>query len=65
MVFSKVKRLVNPIRVAEILAAGEAIDEAKVLVKGYERLLGIHVELHLALDSKDLLEILQNLSELC
>ena len=54
----KSKRPVKSIGAAEILAAGEAIDEAKVLVKAYQVLFGIHIDLLLALDSKDLFDTL-------
>ena len=54
----KSKRPVRSIGAAEILAAGEAIDEAKVLVKAYQVLFGIHVDLVLVVDSKDLFETL-------
>ena len=52
----KSKRPVNSIGAAEILAAGEAIDEAKVLVKAYHIIFGIHVDLILAVDSEDFFE---------
>ena len=43
---------------AETLAAGEAIDKGKVLVKAVEELLGTEVNLCLVLDSKDLFSTL-------
>lgn len=54
----KSRRPVKSIGAAEILAAGEAIDEGKVLANAYKALLGINVELLIALDSKDLFETL-------
>lgn len=54
----KSKRPVKSIGAAEILAAGEAIDEGKVLAKAYEVLLGMNIDLLIAVDSKDLFETL-------
>lgn len=54
----KSKRPVKSIGAAEILAAGQAIDEGKVLASAYHILLGVQVDLVIALDSKDLFETL-------
>ena len=54
----KSKRPVKSIGAAEILAAGEAIDEGKVLVNAYRVLLGMDIDLMISLDSKDLFETL-------
>ena len=43
---------------AETLAAGEAIDEGKVLVKALEALLGTELKLWITVDSKDLFSTL-------
>lgn len=50
----KPKRPVKSIGSAEIYAAGEAIDEGKVLAKAYERLLGVKTHLWVVVDSRDL-----------
>lgn len=50
----KSKRPLKSIRAAEILAAVEAIEEGKLLASAYKKLLGIHIDLIIALDSKDL-----------
>ena len=50
----KSKRPVKSIGAAEILAAGAAIDEGKMLVKAYEKLLNVSVAHIVAVDSKDL-----------
>lgn len=52
----KSKRPVKSIGAAEILAAGEAIDERKVLANAYRVLLDMDIDLMIALDSKDLFE---------
>ena len=54
----KSKRSVKSIGDAEILAAGETIDEGKVLANAYRELLHMEIELLVALDSKDLFETL-------
>lgn len=50
----KSKRPTKSIGAAETFATGECIDEGKMLAKAYELLLGIEVELWIAVDSKDL-----------
>ena len=50
----KSRRPVKSIGAAETLAAGEAIDEGKVLSKAFKILLGIQVGLWVVVDSKDL-----------
>ena len=54
----KSKRPVKSIGAAEILAAGEGIDEAKFLTNAYKALLGVHIDLQLVVDSKDLYDSL-------
>lgn len=54
----KSKRPVKSIGAAEILAAGEAIDEGIVLAGAYQVLLGVQADLVIAFDSKDLFETL-------
>lgn len=54
----KSKRPVKSVASAEILAAGEPVDEGKLLRKAFDNLLGIDVELVIALDSKDLFDTL-------
>ncbi|PXF44742.1 hypothetical protein BWQ96_05501 [Gracilariopsis chorda] len=50
----KSRRPVKSIGSAEILAAGEAIDEGKLLAKAYSKLLGFEIGLWIVVDSKDL-----------
>eukprot|EP00171_Calliarthron_tuberculosum_P001315 IDg1315t1 len=50
----KSKRPVKSIGSAEILAAGEAIDEGKNVANAYQKLLGLKVDLIVVVDSKDL-----------
>ena len=50
----KSKRPVKSIGAAETLAAGEAIDEGKILARVYSKLFGMQVKLSVALDTKDL-----------
>lgn len=50
----KSKRPVKSVPAAEILAAGEAIDEAKCIAHAYSELLGMHTGIRLCVDSKDL-----------
>lgn len=50
----KAKRPVRSTAAAEILAAGEAIDEGKMIAHTVSLLFGIKVELIIILDSKDL-----------
>eukprot|EP00171_Calliarthron_tuberculosum_P001292 IDg1292t1 len=50
----KSKRPVRSIGSAEILAAGEAIDMGKTIVKSYERLLNVKVDNLIVVDTKDL-----------
>ncbi len=45
---------------AETLAAGASIDEGKLLVKAYERLLNVGINLLIAVDSKDLYDTLSS-----
>lgn len=52
LVSDKSNRPVKSIGAAEIVAAGEAIDEGKVLVKAYEALLKIPINLFIVVDSK-------------
>lgn len=60
------KKSVRPVRSigsAEIIAAGIAIDEGKLLVKAYETLLSIKIDLRVAVDSKDLWDSLSSCHE--
>lgn len=50
----KSRRPVKSIGTAETLAAGEGIDEGKVIAKTFEVLLGTEVQLFIVVDSKDL-----------
>ena len=50
----KSKRPVKSVPAAEILAAGEAIDEAKSIAHAYRQLLGVKIGVQLCVDSKDL-----------
>lgn len=50
----KSKRPVKSIGAAEILAAGAAIDEGKLVRKAFQKLLNVDVTLSIAVDSKDL-----------
>lgn len=50
----KSKSPVRSVPAAEILAAGEAIDEAKNISRAYSKILAVHVGVHLCVDSKDL-----------
>lgn len=52
------KRPVKSVDSAEILATVEAIDEVKVLTGAYFVLLDMHIDLVVALDSKDLFDTL-------
>lgn len=54
----KSKRPVKSVGAAEILAAGEAIDEGKIIAQAYSILLGMKMDLLIALDSKDLFQSL-------
>lgn len=54
----KSTRPVRSVGAAEILAAGEAIDEGKTIAHAYSILLGQHVDLIIAVDSKDLFQSL-------
>ena len=54
----KSQRPVQSVTSAETLAAGEAIDEGKVLVKALEELLSTEVSLCMFVDSKDLFSTL-------
>lgn len=54
----KSKKPVKSVGAAEILAAGESIDEGKVIAHTYSLLLGFKVKLPIALDSKDLFQTL-------
>lgn len=53
-VYHKSRRPVKSVASAEILAAGEAIDEGKVVVNAFNDLLGLDLDLWIAVDSKDL-----------
>jgi len=60
------KKSVRPVRSigsAEIIAAGIAIDEGKILVKAYETLLKSKLDLRIAVDSKDLWDSLSSCHE--
>ena len=48
------RRPVKSIASAETLAAGEAIDEEKLIVRAFEDLFGFKIQLSIAIDSKDL-----------
>lgn len=50
----KSKRPVKSVGAAEILAAGEAIDEGKLIAQSYSMILGFQLDLIIVLDSKDL-----------
>eukprot|EP00171_Calliarthron_tuberculosum_P022021 IDg22021t1 len=50
----KSKRPVRSIGSAEIIAAGGAIDEGKLIAKAFEILLSFQIDYHAVLDSKDL-----------
>ena len=50
----KAKRPVKSVPAAEILAAGESIDEGKVIKLALVEMLGVKVNLHICIDSKDL-----------
>ncbi len=50
----KSRRPVTSTASAETLAAGEAIDEGKVIVRAFEDLFGFKIQLSIAIDSKDL-----------
>lgn len=50
----KSKRPVKSVPAAEILAAGEAIDEVKSIAHAYSELLDRHIDIHLCVDSKNL-----------
>ena len=54
----KSKRPVKSIGAAKIIAAGEAMDQEKVLANAYRVLLHIDFDLLIVLDSKDLFETL-------
>ncbi len=56
----KSRRPVKSVASAETLAAGEAIDEGKVLVNALAELLNIKIGLWVALDSKDLFSTLSS-----
>ena len=56
--FHKSQRPVKSVTSAETLAAGEAIDEGKLLVKALEELLGTEVKLWVIVNSKDLFSTL-------
>ena len=59
----KSKRPVRSIGSAETIAAGVAIDEGKLLVMSLKLLLGIHVDLRVCVDSKDLWDTLTTCHE--
>lgn len=50
----KSKRPAKSVGAAQTFAAGESIDEGKILAKAYEVLMGVQVDLWIAVDSKDL-----------
>lgn len=50
----KAKRPVKSVPAAEILAAGEGIDEGKVIAGAYSELLNMDIRVRLCVDSKDL-----------
>lgn len=50
----KAKRPVKSVPAAEILAAGEGIDEGKVIAAAYSELLDMDIRVRLCVDSKDL-----------
>ncbi|PXF49341.1 hypothetical protein BWQ96_00915 [Gracilariopsis chorda] len=52
------RRQVKPIGSEETLAAGEAIDEGKVLANAFRKLLAVKVDLFVVVDSKDLFDTL-------
>jgi len=52
----KSKRPVRSVGVAETFAAGIAIDEGKLLKMAYQRILGLPIDLYVAVDSNDLWE---------
>lgn len=54
----KSKRPVKSVGAAEILAAGEAFDEGKIIAQAYSTLLGQKIDLIVALDSKYLFQSL-------
>lgn len=51
---SKLRRPVKLTGAAEILAAGYAIDDAKLLAAAYFRLLNLHIDVKVCVDSEDL-----------
>ncbi len=53
----KSRRPVKSIASAETSAAGEAIDEGKVIVRAFEDLFGFKIQLSIAIDSNDFLPI--------
>ncbi len=50
----EIKTSVNSFGSAKILPASSAIDEGNILVKAYEELLNVHIDMLVAVDSKDL-----------
>lgn len=55
------KQPVKSIDVAELWAAGEAIDEGKILARALAAVHGTHIPLIMALNSKDIFTLLSTL----